>query len=300
MYTCNANNFVDSFRGYANIEAFNHGETAMASKKELSFDHAWLLDNMDFDTATGVFSWKKPGYGRTVGKPIGEKPRADGTQYLMMRISGQLVYAHRLAWFYVTGGWPDGVVDHIDGSKTNNAISNLRVATHAQNAARRKTNRLIGPSRGVVPHQGGFVARIHHAGTRYYLGYFTDPEKAKEAYEAKAKELHGEFAHAPESKHDRGDWVSAITCEACGGTENLRIDRTRIGTPRGKLCNVCWGAVLLHDANAKKVHKWASQLIAYINRLDVKEEVPDGVGLVEYLAEHRPDILAELDAARNG
>lgn len=295
MYRSYANKVVDSFSGYANIEAFNHGETVMAHKKELSFTHEWLLDNLDFDIATGIFSWKKPGYGRTVGKPIGDKPRADGTNYLMMRINGQLLYAHRLAWFYVSGEWPDGVIDHIDGNKTNNAISNLRAATHAQNAARRKTTRMIGPSRGVVPHQGGYVARIHHAGKRHYLGYFLDPEEAKAAYEAKAKELHGEFAHAPEPARDRGDWMSATKCEACGGTEGLRLDRTRIGTPRGKLCLECWGMVLTHSADAKKIHKRASQIISYINTLDVKEEVPEGVGLIEYLAEHRPDILAEIN-----
>ncbi len=270
----------------------------MSSTKEVSFTHEWLLDNMDFDCETGIFSWKKPGYGRTVGKPIGQDARIDATRYLMMRISGELLYAHRLAWFYVHGVWPDGVIDHIDGNRANNAIANLRVATHAQNAARRKTTRLIGPSRGVVPHQTGYVARINHAGKRHYLGYFTDPEKAKEAYEAKAKELHGEFAHAPESKVDRGDWLNALSCEACGGTENLRIDRTRIGTPRGKLCVECWGVVLTNEADAKKVHKQASQIIAYINRLDIKEEIPDGVGIIEYLSEHRPDILIELDAAR--
>lgn len=270
----------------------------MSSKKKLSFTVEWLRENLDFNPETGVFSWKKSGYGRTVGKPIGEGPRADGTEYLMMRINGQLLYAHRVAWLYMTGEWPDGVIDHIDGNRTNNAIANLRVATHAQNSARRKTNRLIGPSRGVVPHQSGYVARIHHGGKRHYLGYFTNPEEAKAAYEAKAKELHGEFAHAPEPKRERGDWMNAKTCEVCGSEDNLRIDRTRIGTPRGKLCNVCWGAVFWHDADAKKVHKWASHLIAYINRLDVKEEVPEGVGLVEYLAEHRPDILAELEKAR--
>lgn len=278
MYRSYANNFVDNFRGYANIEAFNNGDIVMASKKELPFSLEWLRDNLDFNPETGVFHWTKPGYGRTVGKPIGEKARAG--QYLMMRVQGDIVYAHRLAWFYHHGEWPKAVIDHIDGNRANNAIVNLREATHAQNAARRQTTRLIGPSRGVVPHQAGYVARIHHKGVRHYLGYFTDPEEAKAAYEAKAKEIHGEFAHAPEPKHDRGDWMNAKECEACGSTNGLRWHRTTLGTPRGMLCINCWGFVLMHGDDPKHIRDYAKKLIEYVQRLDVPEDV---------LPPYRPD-----------
>src|SRR6266853_1344237 len=97
------------------------------------------------------------------------------------------------------------MLDHIDNNKSNNTISNLREATAAQNAARRPTGqRRIAPSRGVFPHGPGFVARIHFAGKRHYLGYFPTLEGARAAYEAKAKEIHGEFAHSkPQATQDR-------------------------------------------------------------------------------------------------
>lgn len=269
--------------------------TPKEKKSNLKVD--WLRENMAYDPSTGIFAWSKPGYGRTVGKPIGSKMvgSKQGNSYLAMKIDGTIFYAHRVAWFYVKGVWPNGTIDHIDGDPSNNRIANLREATSAQNAARRSTTRMIGPSRGVFPHGAGFVARLHHGGVRHYLGYFDTAEKAQSAYETKAKQIHGEFAHAPEKKRGRGDWMNALACEACGSEDRVRLDRTRIGTPRGKLCLECWGIVLTHEADAKKVHKRASQVIAYINRLDVKEEIPDGVGLVEYLAEHRPDILAEVN-----
>ena len=113
----------------------------------------------------------------------------------MMKVNNNKWYAHRLAWLYVHGEWPNGQIDHIDGNKANNAIANLRIATPAQNSARRRTTRKFAPSRGVMPHGVGFVARIHHAGKRHYLGYFSTAEAAKAAYEAKAKEIHGEFAY---------------------------------------------------------------------------------------------------------
>jgi hypothetical protein len=116
-----------------------------------------------------------------------------------MKINGDVYYAHRVAWLYHYGEWTLGPINHIDEGRTNNAIENLRLSAPAQNAARRKTIRTIGTSRGVFPHGPGFVARIHHHNKRHYLGYFKTAEEAKAAYEAKAKEIHGEFAYPPEA-----------------------------------------------------------------------------------------------------
>ena len=105
--------------------------------------------------------------------------------------------------------WPDGHIDHIDGDKANNAIENLREATPAQNAARRPTTRKLAPSRGVFPHGVGFVARVHHSGKRHYLGYFKTAAAARAAYEAKAKEVYGEFAYV-EKPADSSNVVTSI------------------------------------------------------------------------------------------
>lgn len=165
----------------------------------------WLRENLDFDPTTGFFRWKKRGFGRTVGKIVGSDVRASGrNQYLMMKVDGEFFYAHRLAWFYHYGEWPSGWLDHIDSDRTNNAIANLRVATPSQNSARRETRRFKAPSRGVFPHGAGFVARIHHGGKRHYLGYFRTLAEARAVYEAKAKEIHGEFAYA----EPQSDWYS--------------------------------------------------------------------------------------------
>ena len=53
--------------------------------------------------------------------------------YQRITIGGYDYYAHRLAWFYVYGEWPVNELDHIDEDKENNAIDNLREATHAEN-----------------------------------------------------------------------------------------------------------------------------------------------------------------------
>jgi hypothetical protein len=170
------------------------GDASMSTKED-KLTAAWLRENMSYDPLTGVFAWTKPGMGRTVGRKIGARLWSKGKSYLTMKINGEVYYAHRVAWLYHFGEWPKNFVDHIDEDRTNNSIANLREATAAQNAARRKTTRKIGTSRGVFPHGVGFVARIHFAGKRHYLGYFKTKEAAQESYEAKAKEIHGEFAH---------------------------------------------------------------------------------------------------------
>jgi hypothetical protein len=166
--------------------------------KEQKLSAEWLRENMDYAPDTGVFMWKKPGFGRTIGKVLGSRLWSKGKSYLAMKVQGEVYYAHRLAWLYHYGEWPNGFVDHIDEDRTNNAIENLRIATSSQNAARRRTTQTIGPSRGVFPHGPGFVARIHFAGKRHYLGYFKTAAAAQAAYEAKAKEIHGEFAFKQE------------------------------------------------------------------------------------------------------
>lgn len=152
----------------------------------------WVRENLAYEPDTGVFLWKKRGFGRTLGKIIGTTVWPG---YIVLKLDGEVHYAHRVAWLYVNGVWPDKALDHIDGDKANNGIENLRLATSAQNAARRRTKRTIAPSRGVFPHGAGFVARIHHGGKRHYLGYFPTAVEAKAAYEAKATEIYGEFRH---------------------------------------------------------------------------------------------------------
>lgn len=164
--------------------------TMIAKKSVLTAE--WLREHMVYVPETGTFMWKVRGPGRTVGKVLGT---TNSHGYVQIKVQTVVYYAHRLAWLYVHGEWPNGLLDHIDGDKANNRISNLRRATAAQNAAGRPVKRTIAPSRGVFPHGVGFVARIHHAGKRHYLGYFPTAAEAKAAYEAKAKEIHGEFAY---------------------------------------------------------------------------------------------------------
>lgn len=46
--------------------------------------------------------------------------------YINIRLNNRKLKAHRVAWWFTTGEWPTGEIDHIDGNGLNNKILNLR------------------------------------------------------------------------------------------------------------------------------------------------------------------------------
>lgn len=53
--------------------------------------------------------------------------------YRRVKIKGQLYLVHRLAWRLTHGVWPTYEIDHIDGDRLNNKLSNLRDVPKALN-----------------------------------------------------------------------------------------------------------------------------------------------------------------------
>ena len=119
------------------------------------------------------------------------------TGYRIIWIDGKSYTAGRLAWFYMTGKWPEVTIDHKDCVKDNNAFDNLREATDSQNGANRKwaTKYPKGVQyRDRPPRAPVWVAQINIAGRVTHLGHFKYMEHAAAAYRIAASTLHGEFA----------------------------------------------------------------------------------------------------------
>lgn len=88
-------------------------------------------------------------------------------------------------------------VDHIDGDRQNNIVTNLRFCTHAENGWNRgsqpgSSSKYVGVS--WYKPSNKWEAKIKIDGNNKHLGIFTDEEAAARAYDAAARELHGEFA----------------------------------------------------------------------------------------------------------
>ena len=124
---------------------------------------------------------------RYAGSEALNSPTRNG--YLAGAIFARSTFSHRAAWALHYGQWPAGMIDHINGVRTDNRIANLRVvgpSGNAKNAARRKDN----PSgrTGVYWHDGRkkWVAIIRGAGRTKGLGNyknFADASAARDRAE---------------------------------------------------------------------------------------------------------------------
>jgi hypothetical protein len=156
-----------------------------------------LRELLHYDPLTGVFTWLvcKATWIR-IGDVAGT-PDKDG--YTVITIDGKKMRAARLAWLYMTGGWPQHEIDHKDTCKSNDIWTNLREATHNQNQHNQSKpiNNTSG-YKGVHWHKRdqcwAVVIRIN--GKAKWLGNFDTPKLAHAAYSDAASQYHKEFARA--------------------------------------------------------------------------------------------------------
>ena len=97
--------------------------------------------------------------------------------YIVMRADGVVVYGHRAAWFKVHGVWPT-LIDHINGDRTDNRISNLREVTpsvNLQNTTHGRGCHFHKPSQS-------WKSAISVNRRQIHLGYFKTAADATECY----------------------------------------------------------------------------------------------------------------------
>lgn len=153
---------------------------------------ARLKELLSYDPETGIFI-------RLVNRQCVKAGDIAGSisseGYLTVYMDGRSYKCHRLAWFYMTGEWPKGEIDHIDGKRANNAFSNLRDVSKNANIQNQKKPQSRNKSSGYLGvfknyNSNKFMARITVNNRKIYLGSFSEAEDAHEAYLKAKRELH--------------------------------------------------------------------------------------------------------------
>lgn len=123
-----------------------------------------------FSTARSHSIWN----ARYSGRQAFTAKDRDG--YFQGSFLGQRLRTHRVVFALTHGDWPD-VVDHIDGDRTNNRISNLRNVSQAENARNvRAPTRNTSGQVGVcwIAARQRWKAQIMRDGKGITIGWFAD------------------------------------------------------------------------------------------------------------------------------
>jgi HNH endonuclease len=131
-----------------------------------------LVHHLHYDQHAGIFTRRIAMCNKIkIGDIAGS---TDPHGYIAIRVCGRLYKAHRLAWLYVYGEFPN-VVDHINGVKSDNRLVNLRNCTSKQNAENQKLR-----SNNKTNHRGvywssaerRYKAQVGHDRDIHHLGTF--------------------------------------------------------------------------------------------------------------------------------
>lgn len=154
-------------------------------------DQSTVKNLLNYNPKTGVFTWKKARSNNVEAGSVAGSVRSDG--YVRISIKNKPYLAHRIAWLYQFGVLPQGQIDHENGNRSDNRITNLRDCSNQTNQRnqRRAANNTSGVT-GVSWHkkEQRWRARISTDGKQVHLGCFKEKSDAIAARKAAEKE-HG-------------------------------------------------------------------------------------------------------------
>ena len=152
-----------------------------------------LKELLDYSLETGLFKWKIAHSRRVHAGDVAGSLSPKG--YILIGVDGCVYRAHRLAWLYVYGKFPEHYIDHINRIKADNRIENLRDVSITVNNENQKYAPSHNKSCGVLgvsreKNHRRWRAVITTGGKQVHIGYFDTIEEAEAAYVAEKRKLH--------------------------------------------------------------------------------------------------------------
>ena len=138
-----------------------------------------LKSILEYDPETGFFTWLcNKGKRVKIGMRAGS---INGKGYVTIQINGKKQQAHRLAWLYMEGYWPEHDIDHERGIKHDNRWKIIKHVSHTcnmQNKKIYKQNSTGFPGVFRDKRYGRFYSYITVNKKRTHLGCYLDPLEA--------------------------------------------------------------------------------------------------------------------------
>lgn len=138
-----------------------------------------LRELVSYDPETGLFTRIRKNTNSGCGWP-------DKAGYFYLMVDSRTYAVHRLAWFYMTGNWPIGEIDHINSIRNDNRFCNLRDVDRVTNMQNERKARKNNKSGFMGVHwradRSRWVANIRVDGKSIRLGSFKTAEEAEKAY----------------------------------------------------------------------------------------------------------------------
>jgi len=243
-----------------------------------------LRSELDYNRDTGEFIRKVSVQGQRAGSFAGCVSKSIG--YVTIGVRKKRYLAHRLAWLFCYGRFPNCQIDHINGIRSDNRILNLREASSAQNRQNQtefKRNNSSGYL-GVYLDKNTclFVAKIKVDKKQMYIGSYHTAEDAHEAYRHEKARLHPFGTLSPTTEYPP-EKVVAKTKTGFRGVQPTKSGRYI-------------AFVTLHGANRSVgVFDFASD--AYLAHANANKEILE-TGVDEWVKRHDEENLVKEKSKR--
>jgi len=156
---------------------------------------AMLEQAYTYDLKTGAFTRNFSEGGEKAGAQAGY---VNTQGYISLGYRKKHLLAHRVAYLFTVGKWPEKQIDHIDGDRKNNKWVNLREATGSQNgfnAKRRKDNNTGVKCVRKIESSGKYRVLIRADKKAKHIGCYNTLDEAESAAKAARAGMHGEFSN---------------------------------------------------------------------------------------------------------